>query len=47
MNKIYLEVKVDNITAIYFYVKHGYRIKERIPSFYINGEDAYVMIKDI
>ena len=42
-----LEVRVSNIPAINLYRKLGYRIVERIPRYYQDGEDAYVMVKDV
>ena len=40
---IELEVKTTNKTAITFYQKNHFKIEERIPHFYQNGEDAYLM----
>ncbi len=45
LRKIYLEVKVNNIEAIKFYEKHGFRIKEKIDDFYTDGSSAYLMEK--
>uniref|UniRef100_A0A7J3QEB0 Ribosomal-protein-alanine N-acetyltransferase n=1 Tax=Ignisphaera aggregans TaxID=334771 RepID=A0A7J3QEB0_9CREN len=42
-----LEVRVSNSIAILLYESIGYRIQARIPKYYSNGEDAYLMIKDI
>ena len=47
IHEIYLEVSVENEIAIRFYIKRGYEIKRKIPNFYINGEDAYIMHKNI
>ena len=44
---IELEVRTDNTTAIKFYEKHGFKIKNKLPNFYKNGEPAYVMRKNI
>jgi len=44
---IELEVRTDNTTAIKFYEKHGFKIKNKLPNFYQNGEPAYVMRKNI
>lgn len=41
-----LEVRVSNSIAILLYELIGYRIQARIPRYYSNGEDAYLMIKD-
>ena len=40
---IELEVKTTNKTAITFYQKNHFKIEERIPHFYQNGDDAYLM----
>ena len=44
---IELEVRTDNTTAIKFYEKHGFKIKNKLLHFYQNGEPAYIMRKDI
>lgn len=41
-----LEVRVFNIGAISLYKKLGYRIISRVPSYYPDGEDAYIMVKE-
>lgn len=41
-----LEVRVSNSTAIQLYKSIGYSIQARIPKYYSNGEDAYLMIKN-
>lgn len=41
-----LEVRVSNVEAISFYTKLGYNIIDRMPSYYPDGEDAHIMIKD-
>ena len=43
MRSIELEVRTKNRTAIAFYQKMGFIIKEIITGFYQNGMDAYVM----
>ncbi len=43
INKIELEVKTNNLAAINFYKKHGFKIIERLTKFYQSGEDAYIM----
>lgn len=40
---IELDVAVYNIKAIRFYQKHNFDIVERLPCFYQNGADAFVM----
>jgi ribosomal-protein-alanine N-acetyltransferase len=42
---IYLETDVENMIAIRFYKKHGYRIVERLEHYYASGSDAYQMVK--
>jgi ribosomal-protein-alanine N-acetyltransferase len=41
--KCFLEVRVSNKPAIQMYKKLGFQIKRRIRSYYMDGEDAYVM----
>ena len=41
--RVYLEVRCDNLEAIKFYKKHGFRIKEKIEDFYTDGSPAYLM----
>ncbi len=41
-----LEVRVSNTIAIKLYESLGYKIQLRIPRYYTDGEDAYLMIKD-
>ena len=45
IRKIYLETRVDNIEAIQFYKKHGFKIVERARDFYTDGGEAYIMEK--
>jgi len=42
-----LEVRVNNQEAIALYEKFGFAIKERIKNYYRNGDDAYLMIKEL
>jgi len=41
----YLEVRVSNEPAIKLYEKHGFQKVKRIPMYYLDGEDAYVMAR--
>jgi ribosomal-protein-alanine N-acetyltransferase len=41
--EVYLEVRVSNTPAISLYEKLGYKVVERIPKYYNDGEDAYLM----
>jgi ribosomal-protein-alanine N-acetyltransferase len=43
----FLEVRVSNEQAIAMYKKIGYTIAERIRGYYNDGEDAYVMEKQL
>jgi len=42
----YLEVRVSNVPAISLYKKLNYSIVKRIPGYYLDGEDAYVMARE-
>ena len=41
---IFLEVRVSNTPAIKLYRKFGFKVVRRIPYYYRDGEDAYVMV---
>lgn len=43
IREVYLEVRVDNTPAIALYKKLGYSIVRRIPYYYADGTDAYMM----
>lgn len=43
----YLEVRVSNTPAINLYKKLGFRIVKTIPSYYVDGENAYVMARKL
>ncbi|MGC8937009.1 MAG: ribosomal protein S18-alanine N-acetyltransferase, partial [Candidatus Methanomethylicaceae archaeon] len=45
--EIYLEVRVSNKPAIELYRKLGFRASRIIESYYRDGEDAYLMVKDL
>ena len=47
LKKIELEVRTKNKSAINFYKKHGFIIKEKQRKFYQTGEDAYTMSKEL
>ncbi len=47
VKRIYLEVRVSNHPAINFYKKEGFKIIYTRKHYYRNGEDAYVMVKDV
>lgn len=43
VKEVYLEVRISNIPAINLYHKLGFKIMRRVPRYYGDGEDAYVM----
>lgn len=43
LKEVYLEVRVSNTPAINLYHKLGFKIVRRVPRYYADGEDAYVM----
>jgi len=45
--EIYLEVRVSNTPAISLYKKLGFKIIKTIASYYLDGEDAYVMAREL
>ena len=42
-SRIYLEVQENNLAAVNFYQKVGFKQLRRIPQFYSNGDAAYTM----
>ena len=44
---IYLEVRVDNKSAIEFYKKHGFEITGKLPDYYDDGSAGYRMLKSL
>lgn len=42
-----LETAVDNLAALTFYKRHGYRVIETVPRYYSTGVDALRMKKDL
>ncbi|RLG77317.1 MAG: ribosomal-protein-alanine N-acetyltransferase [Thermoprotei archaeon] len=47
VKSIRLEVRVSNIPAINLYKSLGYRIVDKLRNYYPDGEDAYVMYKNV
>jgi len=43
----FLEVRVSNNPAIKLYEKLGYKIVKRIDNYYLDGEDAFVMAREL
>jgi len=44
-SECYLEVRVSNTPAISLYEKLGFWKDRRVPGYYLDGEDAYIMKK--
>jgi ribosomal-protein-alanine N-acetyltransferase len=44
-DECYLEVRINNDPAINLYKKMGFEITRRMPRYYYDGSDAYVMTK--
>jgi len=44
VESIYLEVRVSNLVAMRLYEKYGFVKVRRIRGYYMDGEDAYVMV---
>jgi len=42
-----LQVDVGNRGAINFYKKHGFKIARTLKNYYTNGNDAYLMVKEL
>ena len=47
INRIELEVKTSNKEAFEFYKKNKFTVIEILPSFYQNGEDAFMMAREL
>jgi len=45
IKQVRLEVREDNYEAIRFYMNRGFVITSRIPHYYTDGSNAYVMVK--
>lgn len=46
-SEAYLEVRVSNEVAINLYKSMGFMVAKRIPMYYADGEDAYLMTKTL
>src|SRR5262245_38105810 len=42
-----LQVDTENASAVGFYRKHGFAIVNTLKRYYANGNDAYLMVKEI
>ena len=47
IHTIFLEVRTDNLAAQALYHRFGYAIVQRLPKYYNNGEDGYLMVKSL
>ncbi|MET1101813.1 MAG: ribosomal protein S18-alanine N-acetyltransferase [Pyrodictiaceae archaeon] len=45
--EVYLEVRVSNTPAIRMYEKLGFKKIQVIPFYYLDGEDAYLMAREL
>jgi ribosomal-protein-alanine N-acetyltransferase len=47
VTEVYLEVRVSNVVAVNLYKKFGFTIIQVLPEYYLDGEDAYLMAKQL
>ena len=47
VEEAYLEVRVSNVPAIKLYEKLGFQIVKKLERYYLDGEDAYLMAKEL
>ncbi|MEM2211112.1 MAG: ribosomal protein S18-alanine N-acetyltransferase [Nitrososphaerales archaeon] len=47
VKRVELQVRVSNESALRFYLNFGFKIEKRIKEYYPDGEDAYLMAKDL
>ena len=47
ISTIMLEVRVSNVSAQDLYSRTGYSIVQRLPKYYNNGEDGFLMMKSL
>lgn len=46
-DQVELEVRVHNESAVQLYKKHGFQIQGRLPDYYRDSEDAYLMVRQL
>lgn len=47
LTKVFLEVAITNYSAISFYNKHGFTIVSTRKHYFIDGADAFIMLKNV
>lgn len=47
VHKVYLQVAVSNVGAQQLYAKFNFVIEKRLPHYYSDGEDAFLMVRRI
>jgi ribosomal-protein-alanine N-acetyltransferase len=47
IKQVELEMRTTNESALKFYIKQGFILREKLQHFYQNGEDAYSMSKEL
>jgi ribosomal-protein-alanine N-acetyltransferase len=47
INTVFLEVRVDNVAAQNLYSRLGYSVVQRLPKYYNNGGDGFLMVKPL
>lgn len=47
VNTVFLEVRIDNLPAQNLYRRLGYAIVQRLPKYYNNGGDGFLMVKSL
>jgi len=45
VQKVYLQVAVSNVGAQQLYAKFNFAIEKRLPHYYSDGEDAFLMVR--
>lgn len=47
LSEVNLHVRMNNIPAIALYEKEGFTLKEKVPGFYKDGDDAYLYTREV